>query len=321
MLPNTTLMCSGTDFVLLIRNSVIGLLLLFTTSGLFGQQSIDLATLSGRYGFPQSYVTTYPEKATEVAALFNLKVPVRFGTKTIWYNDFSYLYFQVTDNNIFTDSIANPLNLSGFILQTGIIQKLNENTAFQILIVPRLMTDFTEVNLRSWQLGGIFLFEKRYSERLLLRYGALYNKELFGPNIVPLVSIDFKFGDRWSLTGMFPISLKLAYHQNQNLAFGFSHFGLTTTYLLGNENYRGDYIERTSIDLNFFVRQRIGGNLHVEARLGYTLNRKYAQYSEEDQLDLRLLIFNFGDDRVQKNVNFKNGPIANLRLVYNLPIE
>ena len=304
-----------------MKNLLTGLLLLLTTSGLFGQQSIDLVTLSGRYGFPQSYLNTYPEKATEVAALFNLKAPIRFGTKTIWYNDFSYLFFQVTDNNIIADSIANPLNLNGFILQTGIIQKLNENTALQLLIVPRLMTDFYNVNLGSWQLGGIFLFEKRYSERLLLRYGALYNQELFGPNIVPLVSVDLKIGNKWSLIGMFPISLKLAYHQNQNLTFGFSHFGLTTTYLLGNADYEGDYIERTSIDLNFFVRQRIGGNLHLEARLGYTLNRKYAQYDEGDQLDLRFLIFNFGNNRVQKNVNFKNGPIANLRLVYNLAIE
>ena len=304
-----------------MKRHLFGFLLSLVSLVTFGQQSIDLVTLSGRYGFPQSYLTTYPEKATEVAALVNLKFPIEFGANTIWYNDLSYLYSQVTDNNTMADSLANPIHLHGFILQTGVIRKFSRDRAVQILFVPRFMTDFEHVTSKTWQFGGIFLFEKRYSSKRMLRYGALYNQELFGPNLVPLVSIDWQFDDKWSLTGMFPISLKLSYHFSENLAAGFSHFGLTTTYLLGNSDYRGDYIERTSIDLNLFVRQRIAGNLHLEARLGYALNRKYTQYSADEKLDLRFVIFNVGDDRVQKNVNFNNGPIANLRLVYNLPIS
>jgi hypothetical protein len=33
------------------------------------------------------------------------------------------------------------------------------------------------------------------------------------------------------------------------------------------------------------------------------------------------MIIDFGDDRIQKNADFKNGFIASIRLVYNLPIE
>ena len=304
-----------------MRHHAFGFLFFLVSFITFGQQSIDLVTLSGRYGFPQDYLNTYQEKATEVAALANLKFAIEAGSSTIWYNDLSYLYSQVTSDNAMSDSLANPIRLHGFILQTGAIRKFSNDRAVHILFVPRFMTDFEHVTSKTWQFGGIFLFEKRYSRKLMLRYGALYNQELFGPNLVPLVSIDWQFGNKWSLTGMFPISLKLSYHFSENLAAGFSHFGLTTTYLLGNPDYQGDYIERTSIDLNLFARQRIAGNLHLEARLGYTLNRKYAQYSADEKLDFRFVIFNVGDNRVQKNVNFKNGPIANLRLIYNLPID
>ena len=101
---------------------------------------------------------------------------------------------------------------------------------------------------------------------------------------------------------------------------GFSHFALTTTYRLGNPAYVNDYIERTSIDLSLFLRQRIAGNIHLEGRIGHTLNRKYGQYEEDQKLNLRLMIIDFGDDRIQKNEDFKNGIIANIRLVYNLPL-
>ena len=119
---------------------------------------------------------------------------------------------------------------------------------------------------------------------------------------------------------MLPIFAKVNYFISENTTLGLSHFALTTSYRLGNPNYQNDYIERTSIDLSLFLRQRITGNIHVEGRIGHTINRKYAQYVEDDKIALRLMIFDIGDDRVLKNTIFKNGLIANLRLVYNLPI-
>ena len=249
-----------------------------------------------------------------------MKAPIRFGANTIWYNDFTYVYSQVDNKIPLPDAIVDPIQLHGFILQTGLVQQFNNGTALQLLLTPRFMTDFESVNSKNWQLGGIALFEKQYNSNLILRYGALYNQELFGPILTPLVYIDWRFADKWGLSGLLPIYLKLNYFLNENLTLGFSHFGLTTTYRLGNPAYKNDYIERTSIDLSLFARQKLAGNLYLEGRIGHTINRKYAQYAEDQKLDMRIIIFNIGDDRVQKNANFKNGPIANLRLVYNLPI-
>jgi hypothetical protein len=217
--------------------------------------------------------------------------------------------------------IANPISIHGFILQTGFMKRFENGSGFQLLLAPRFMTDFENVNNKNWQFGGIALYEKRYNDNLLLRFGILYNQELFGPIITPLIDIDWRISDKWSIVGLVPIYVKVNYHVSDNTTVGFSHFGLTTTYRLGNPAYVNDYIERTSIDLSLFLRQRIAGNIHVEGRLGHTLNRKYAQYTEDQKLDLRLIIFNFGDERVQKNTDFQNGIIANIRLIYNLPIS
>lgn len=306
-----------------MRPTFIGALFLLLTLQAWAQESIDLLTISGRYGFPRPYTATYSGNATETGLLINLKAPIPLNkAKTsLWYNNLTYTQATIRNDEIIPDTIANPISVHGFILQTGYMKRFENGTGFQILFAPRFMTDFENVNYKNWQFGGIALFEKRYNNKLLLRFGLLYNQELFGSILTPLLDIDWRISDKWSIVGLFPIYVKVNYHVSDNTTVGFSHFGLTTTYRLGNMAYINDYIERTSVDLTLFIRQRIAGNIHLEGRFGHTLNRKYTQYEEDQKLDLRFIIFNFGDDRIQKNVNFKNGIIASVRLVYNLPIK
>ena len=297
-------------------------LFILTLSSSLAQDNIDLVTISGRYGFPQSYKETYQSKATEVAGLFNLKAPIPLNKAqtTIWYNDFLYSPANVFNDENMPADIANPIVIHGFILQTGIVKKFDNGTAIQLLFAPRFMTDFEDINSKNWQFGGIALYEKRYHEKLMMRFGLLYNQEKFGLILTPLVHIDWKVAPKWSIIGMLPIYLKVIYHVNDNLNMGFSHFGLTTTYRLGNPAYVDDYIERSSIDEALFIRQRIIGNIHIEGRFGYALSRKFDQYTEDQKIDLKIVIINFGDDRQLKNTRIKDGLFASIRLVYNLPL-
>ena len=306
----------------MVRLTYLQVLILFLSTTSYAQESIDLFTISLRYGSPSPYLTQYTGKATETGALVNLTAPIPLNvSKTaIWYNSLVYTQAGIKNSEVMPSEIANPISLHGFILRTGYIRNFANGTGFQILLAPRFMTDFENVSSKNWQLGGIAMYEKRYSENLRIRYGVLYNQELFGPIITPLLDIYWVISDRWSIVGTLPISVKVNYRVSDNTIIGFSHFGLTTTYRLGNLAYIDDYIERTSIDLSLFARQRISGNIHLEGRFGHTLNRRYAQYSEDQKLDLRLMIVDFGDNRVQKNGEIQNGFIGSLRIVYNLPI-
>ena len=117
---------------------------------------------------------------------------------------------------------------------------------------------------------------------------------------------------------MLPIYAKVNYRVTDNLTAGISHFGLSTTYYLGNEDYQGDYIERFSIDPCLFARQRLFGNLYAEGRIGHSLSRKYKQYAGDDKISFAIPLVAFGDDRTLKNVRFDDGIIMELRLVYNI---
>ncbi len=101
------------------------------------------------------------------------------------------------------------------------------------------------------------MYEKTYHQGLKIGYGVLYNQEVSGPNITPLLNLDWKISERWSVSGLLPISSKVKYKVNERLSLGIHHFGLLTTYQLGEEAYQNDYIERRSIDLGLFVRYNI----------------------------------------------------------------
>ena len=296
------------------------ILAIYSCAYITAQTDLDIFTLSGHYGFPQEYETTYDEKATETGILANVQFGVSFDDSTIWYSQLTFTNFRVNNDITMPDDIANPISIYGFILQTGIYQKFSNGRGLQLLFAPRFMTDFNNVDRGHFQIGGVALYEKRFSDKLLMRFGAMLHDELGGPYMVPIVYTDWQISSKWSLKGTWPISGKIKYQVNDNFSTGISHFGLVTSYKLGHPDYQGDYMERTSIDECLFGRVRLAGNFHMEGRLGYALGRYYNQYDADQKADFRITILKFGDNRVAKNVNFKSGPIALLRLVYNLPL-
>ena len=284
------------------------------------QETLDVFTISGRYGFPQSYDSIYDGKATEYGVMMDLKAPIKMSEKSIWYNSLNYFYWHVADDEEMPEDIANPIDLHGIILRTGLYQKFSKDRGIQIFLAPRFMSDFQNVDGSHFQMGGLALYEKRFKDNLKMGFGAMYNQEFFGPYLVPLINLDWQISDRWSIVGLFPVYGKVKYQVNERLSTGLSHFGLITSYRLGDAEYEGDYIERKSIDEALFARYNLGGNFDVEARVGYALGRSYAQYEADQKVDFSLPLVGFGDDRVQKNVSFHDGAIASLRFIYNVPI-
>ena len=284
------------------------------------QKTFDLITLSGRYGFPQPYEETYNGNATETGSMINLAAPISLSDKTMWFTSLNYFYWNVKNDEIMPAEISNPINIHGFILRTGIIKKLQNDGELQLLFAPRLMSDLNHISSDHFQWGALVMYKKKFSEQLTMAFGSMYNQELFGPYLVPLVDLDWQLSERWSITGWLPIYSKIKYKINDNFDLGIAHFGLITSYKLGAPENNGDYIERSSIDLTAYLRYRITGNLFFEGRFGRALGRNYAQYAADQKVSFSLPLIGFGDNRTQKNVKFNDGWIAEVRIVYSVPV-
>jgi hypothetical protein len=296
------------------------LFIVAASSFVSAQETLDIITVSGHFGTPQPFEAQSPHsgETTERGAMVNLVVPIVLNEKQIWYNSVNYMQWNVNNNIDMAVNIANPINVHGIILRTGLIQKLSNGNSIQALFIPRLMSDFKNIGKKHFQFGGTFIYEKVYHEKLKIGYGVLYNQETFGPNVVPLVNLEWKISERWSMSGLLPIYSKIKFKVNEKLNLGIHHFGLITSYRLGEEAYQNDYIERKSIDLGLFARYNIFGGIHIEGRYGYSFGRSYNQYNEDDKITLAMPLTTIGDNRNQINesANFNNGAYAHVRLVY-----
>ena len=302
--------------ILMVASNLLILSLTTTT----GQERLDLLTISGRYATPQSYDSTYNGNGQEGGIMTSLVAPVVFESGTIWYNGLTHFYWNVNGEESISNNYANNYKLHGIILRTGLYKKYDNGTGFQLIFSPRLMSDMQNISGNSFQLGGMALYEKIYNDNLTVSYGALYNQELFGPYLVPLVNLKWKISNYWSISGLLPIYAKIKYQKTEKFSAGISHFGLITSYDLGNEKYANDYIQRSSIDLGLFGRYQLAGNLFIEGRIGHTFGRSYEQYSKDDKVKFAIPLVAFGDNRKLKNVVFKDGVIASFRLVYAIQL-
>lgn len=280
----------------------------------------DIISLSGRYGLPEEYKELYTGKATEFGSLNSLTAGFKVAPKTMFAINMNYFYFNVQDEAVMPADIASPIILNGIILRIGIIQEFKNGGKLQMLFAPRLMSDFKNLDGNSFQFGGVLSYQNDLSENLNFGFGAMYNQELFGPYLVPIILLDWQASRRWYIEGMIPVTLKIHYRVTDGLEVGFNHFGLITSYALGEEAYVGDYMERQSIDLSLFARQRLFGNFFVEGMVGRTFGRGYKQYAGDQKVDFAIPLVAFGDERTVKNVTFNDGMIFTLKLIFNLKV-
>ncbi len=280
----------------------------------------DVISLSGRYALSSEYKELYDGNAQEIGALNALTYGTKVAPNTKFVINVNHFYFNVKDEQEMPDGIASPINIHGIILRTGIQQTLGNGGMIQALIAPRLMSDFQNVDGNSLQLGGILSYQNDLNENLSLGFGAMYNQEFFGPYLVPIFLLNWQVSERWFIEGMIPVTFKVHYRVNEGLEVGFNHFGLITSYWLGDEEYTGDYMERQSIDLSLFARQRLFSNFYIEAMAGRSFGRGYKQYAGDDKISFGLPLVAFGDERNVKNVTFNDGMIFTVKLIFNMQI-
>ena len=305
----------------MLRSLIVLTLIVFAAS-LHAQErgTRDIVSLSGRYALPGEYKESYEGKASETGMLNSLTAGFKLAPRTMFAINVNHFYFHVEDEAEMPDGIISPINIHGIILRAGVIQEFSKGGEMRMLAAPRLMSDFQNLDGNSVQWGALFSYQNDLSDNLNLGFGAMFNQELFGPYVVPLFLLDWQVSERWYLEGMIPVTFKAHYRINEGLDVGFNHFGLITTYFLGDEEYPGDYLERQSIDLSLFARQRIYKNFFIEGMVGRTFGRGYKQYAGDQTVNFAIPLVTFGDERIVKNTTFNDGLIFTLKLIFNMKV-
>ena len=105
------------------------------------------------------------------------------------------------------------------------VQLKNPKVKFTGLVIPKIAgSDLGATFSDVFQIGAYSLITVTESEKFRYKFGLYYNREFFGNFFVPLVGVDWKVSDRFSVFGTLPQSFKASYaivpsRVNAGLAF------------------------------------------------------------------------------------------------------
>ena len=162
------------------------------------------------------------------------------------------------------DSLSSAY--SSITLPIGMQMQLkNPKVKFTGLIIPKIAgADLGAAFSDVFQIGVYSLFTVTESEKFRYKFGLYYNREFFGNFFIPLVGIDWKVSDRFTIFGTLPNSMKFSYavapsRVNAGLAFR----SLT-------RSFRGE-------DVNTFVRYN---ELQFKTFLDFYISKKNVVFVE-----------------------------------------
>ena len=185
-------------------------------------------------------------------------------------------------------------------LSLGYNHKFNENKSFLFILLPRLNSDYRNINSNALQLGLFTTYSKRSSEKFLWKVGMYFSTEFFGPFVVPLFGLNWDISSKVNIKGDLPIYAKIKYKVGNNFSTGLGYIALVSSYRLTGE-FNDAYTSRYAIEPYAFAEVKFLKQLYFNTKLGYTMGRKYPVYEYDDRLDWQLSFIKFGDDRTQLN--------------------
>jgi hypothetical protein len=277
------------------------------------QNYVDLFRLSYSTTPENSFDTSQAlTRLQEVAG--ELTFPQPLSSKVTLINGLNYEMIQAS-----VMPMKDPATVHGIMMRSGLSIAHGSNLKGNYFLLPKLSSDLRSIGRRDWQFGFLALLRQVKSPNFTWQYGAMFNTELFGPFMVPLLGFYYKspskklemnfllpasadmnceFGKRWHV-GMQFVSMVKSFHLQQQIP-----------------DFSSAYWVKSTNELFAYVQMRFGKVWLIQSRIGYSVARRYYAYDIADKIDLGIMAFKFGDERTALNPFFEDGLIFQFRCIY-----
>ena len=213
--------------------------------------------------------------------------------------------------------VYGNLDFTSIRLQLNWFNKINEKWTARYSLIPGLSTDFNAFNSEQFQLGVAAIFQRKYTEHFSVDFGAFYNGEYFGPFLTPVLGFNWNISEKSQIKALLPQYMTYRYSVTGSLGFGLKYFSDIRSYRIGL-NEQKNYMEKWINYLALFGEYYLGDKLVLQAQFGYNLAREIAIYDRGEQLDLRILTFKMGDERLALEMDDKAAYFFQLGIIYRV---
>lgn len=281
---------------------------------MYCQNHIDIAKFSYT-NTPLNEFENSSKKTTIRQFDLRLKYPIVLNKKHV-------LLTGVFGNNTrvkFNSEVSNYTNLYAVGLNIGLHSKYSKKWEATYMAIPKFASDFNDLSTKDFQFGYLALFNYVKRTSLKFKFGIYGNSEKYGSLIVPIVGLYYLSpNEKLELNLNLPLLADFNYKLSDATAIGVNFDGLSTSYNLTRTIYvgEGEYAVIKSNELFTYYQLKVWKSVYTKIKLGCSFYRVSEVYSENDNIDLAIAGFNFGDNRVPLNDNFNNGPIFKFELIY-----
>ena len=271
------------------------------------QPFADIVTFSYQT-FSAPYQNFDSQKNRTDNYVLNFFVPKEFKNGNVFLLRVNSEYINTSHISSYNYSVAAVSLPIGFQLTTK-----NKKWKTVLIAIPKIASDFRDkLDKLDMQMGGIFLQNYVYSERLKFKAGLYYNREAFGNFFVPLVSIDWRASDKINFYGILPTNYKIEFNLLKNKLYTGVNFKSYTRSFRLSRNQNNDYMRYDEIQVKVFLDYFIYKKILLFGEMGYALGKSPIQYMyNTDQATLTNPVF----------PQVKNGMVFNAGLAYRLRFD
>jgi hypothetical protein len=237
-----------------------------------GQPYFDIANVYYQQSPDNSLYHSDETPVKTEAAAARLKAAFKIKKDLLIVNPyFEYYKFKISE------SPEQKLYNTGLAL-TYLKQWKDEKWSTAFVAVPRISSDFKNIDENDYQLGGAVLGIYKKSETLVYKLGIYYNSEFFGPFVTPLVGIEWKPNPRLRIFGVIPNYFNVEYKFSKTFYTGFeSNFILNSFRFEDNSFLRVD-----DNHLKIYFDTYVTKNIVINLQIGQSVTRRYRTGTREN---------------------------------------
>ena len=301
------------------RNNFLTIVFLLSTCvNILGQNYIDLLKLNYNY----TSLNPFEGSTTNTTiSEFDLDatLPIVINDRTAIVTGIITEAFRVK-----LDAAQESKNIYAINPKLGLSLIHNEKWSGTYVLLPKIASDFQQLNRKDFQIGGFILMKYTKKPNLNFKAGVYANTEFFGPWIVPLLGLYYlNESEKLEVNLTLPFIADINYKISPAVSLGMNFNGITKSYHINKPLYFDSpgYLARASNELFLYTSINSFKNIMIHVKAGHSFGRYYRVYDEDDQVSLGLPLKYFNDNRNQLNSDFADGWVFQLMTIYRLPIQ
>ncbi|GAB5398512.1 MAG: hypothetical protein Aureis2KO_00970 [Aureisphaera sp.] len=223
-------------------------------------------------------------------------------------------------NNLQLFPQAEFTSLYSSTLKLGWAASWDEKWSTTLVALPKIASDYKDIDGDDFYIGGIALFKYQKKENLIYKFGLYASSEAFGVFSVPIFGWYYLSpSSQFEMDISLPVAGDINYTQGI-FTYGLDYIGIGRSFNI-DENDANVYADLSSLEFAAYLQfNAVEKSLLLRAKFGYASN-DYEVYAQGEKIDLGLAAFSFGDDRTQLNPTIRGGFFLRFEAIYRFNLS